>query len=138
MATAQALGVDIASLLGTRPSLPVSGDVKEAYAIVDSAAANETSAAHLAAEALTQEPDFPEDSAERNQQATTEFDNLTVTLENYMSYKDYLDVTTKSGTNPYKLAQDELASKNATAESRTKMIKRLRDLLLAKHVKGVA
>jgi hypothetical protein len=55
-----------------------------------------------------------------------------------MAFKEYLDTTTKSGTNPYKMAQDELSSKTATEESRSKMITRIRDFLIAKKVPGVA
>ena len=55
-----------------------------------------------------------------------------------MGFKEYLDVTTKSGTNPYKLAQDELFSTTATEESRMKMITRIKDFLIAKKVPGVA
>jgi hypothetical protein len=99
----------------------------------------ENNAANLAAEAAADgEPDFPEDDEEETPQEETEFDRLTGTLEEYMSFKEYLDITTKSGTNPYELAQAELKSKTATEESRRKMIKRIRDYLIAKNVPGVA
>jgi hypothetical protein len=55
-----------------------------------------------------------------------------------MTFKEYLDANTKSGTNPYKLAQKELDSTAATEDSRRKMITRLRDFLIAKKVPGVA
>jgi hypothetical protein len=94
--------------------------------------------AKLAAEAdKDDEPDFPGDDEGEGQQET-EFDRLTATLEEYMSFKEYLNVTTKSGTNPYELAQAEFENKNANVESRTKMIKRIRDFLIAKKVPGVA
>jgi hypothetical protein len=95
--------------------------------------------ANLAAEAAADgEPDFPKDDEEETPQEETEFDRLTFTLDEYMSFKEYLDVTTKSGANPYELAQAELNSKTATEESRRKMIDRLRDFLIAKNVPGVA
>jgi hypothetical protein len=90
--------------------------------------------ANPAAEAAADnEPDFPKDPEEEK----AEFDLLTGTLEEYMSFKRYLDVTAPSGINPYKLAEDELNSKTATEESRRKMINRIRDYLIAKHVPGV-
>jgi t-SNARE complex subunit (syntaxin) len=144
MATAQALGVDVAALFGAKkPALPLAADSsEETYTPAETEATepeNENSAANLAAEAAADnEPDFPEDTDGETQQEETEFERLTGTLEEYMSFKEYLNVTTKSGTNPYKLAQDELNSKTATEESRTKMINRIRDYLISKHVPGVA
>jgi hypothetical protein len=146
MATAKALGVDVAALFGARkPALAPSTGTED----ITPAETTETkpegsngkgnNAANLAAEAAADdEPDFPTDTeSESRQQEETEFDRLTATLDEYMTYEEYLDVTTKSGTNPYKLAQDELASKTATEESRRKMITRIRGYLIAKHVPGV-
>jgi hypothetical protein len=141
MATAQALGVDVAALFGARkPALPpAAGSSEESYATAETTAPeNENSAANLAAEAAADdEPDFPEDNEGENPQGETEFDRLTGTLEEYMSFKEHLDVTTKSGANPYELALSELNNMTATEESRTKMIKRVRDFLIAKNVPGV-
>jgi hypothetical protein len=142
MATAKALGVDVAALFGVKkPELANSTEAEATPAeTVEPEPENGNDAANLAAEAAADdEPDFPTDTeSEPRQQEETEFDRLTGTLEEYMSFKEYLDVTTKSGANPYKLAQDELSSKTATEESRRKMIKRLRDYLVAKKVPGVA
>jgi hypothetical protein len=145
MATAKALGVDVASLFGAKkPALaPSTGteDISPAETPEpEPEDGNDNDAANLAAKAAADdEPDFPtETEGEPQQKAETEFDRLTGTLEEYMSFKEYLDVTTKSGTNPYKMAQDELASKTATEESRRKMIARLHNYLIAKKVPGVA
>jgi hypothetical protein len=141
MATAQALGVDMSTLFGGRKMLDnASGEPQgktDNEPPDDVPPADNT--ANLAAEAAADdEPDFPPDTGDDAQQkAATEFDRLTGTLEEYMSFKEYLDVTTKSGANPYKMAQDELASKTATVESRRKMINRLRDYLITKHTPGV-
>jgi hypothetical protein len=144
MATAQALGVDVAALFGAKkPALPPAADSsEETYTPAETEATepeNENSATNLAAEAAADnDVDFPEDTDGESQQEETEFDRLTRTLEEYMSFKEYLDVTTKSGTNPYELALSELNNTTATEDSRTKMIKRIRDFLIAKNVKGVA
>jgi hypothetical protein len=143
MATAQALGVDMSTLFGGRKMLDnTSGEPqgKTDNEPPDDTPPADNDTANLAAKAATDdEPDFPADSkGETQQQDETEFDRLTGALEEYMSFKEYLDVTTKSGTNPYKMAQDELASKTATEESRKTMITRIRDFLIAKHVPGVA
>jgi hypothetical protein len=94
--------------------------------------------ANLAAEAAADEPDFPPDSEGEGQQGETEFERLTASLEEFMTFKEYLDVTTGNGVNPYKLAEAELISKTATEDSRMNMIRRIRDFLIAKHVPGVA
>jgi hypothetical protein len=133
MATAQALGVDISSLFGARKPLIAPPD-NTAEESGDDTAPAET--LNLATQAATDDADFPDDS--KDDQPEAKFERLTTTLEEYMSFKEYLDVTTKSGTNPYKLAQKELDSQTATEESRTKMIKRLREFLIAKNVPGVA
>jgi hypothetical protein len=152
LAECKALGIDPALLLyGARQNqrflpdydttLTLAEDTKtESTAENKSGDTVNTTAANLAAEAAADnEPDFPMDTeSEPQQKEETEFDRLTGTLEEYMSFKEYLDVTTKSGTNPYKMAQDELASKTATEESRSKMITRIRDYLIAKKVPGVA
>lgn len=146
MATAQALNMDVASLFGARKAeLPpasdnpnVPDDFQEAEATeLEPESQNDT--ANLAEQAAADEPDFPSDDSEaKAQQKETEFDRLTRTLEEYMTYKDALDVKTPSGTNPYKLAMEELDSKTATVESRQKMIGRVRTFLINKKVQGVA
>jgi hypothetical protein len=144
MATAKALGVDVPALFGAKrpeiaPSTATEGVVPAGTS--EPEPGNNNDAANLAAEAAADdddEPDFPEDAEGESQEQETELDRLTGTLEEYMTFKEYLDVTTRSGSNPYKLAQDELDSKTATEESRMKMINRLRDFLIAKKVPGVA
>jgi hypothetical protein len=144
MATAQALGVDVAALFGARkPALPAAAGVsEESYtpaAIEATEPENKNSAANLAAEAAADdEPDFLDGAEDETLEEETEFDRLTRTLEEYASFKEHLDVTTKSGANPYELALSELNDMTATEESRTKMIKRVRDFLIAKNVPGVA
>jgi hypothetical protein len=142
MATAKALGVDVAALFGAKkPALPsAAADTGEPYTPAETVEPeSETSAANLAAEAAADdEPDFPAENEGESQRQETEFERLTGILEEYMSFEEYLDVPTKSGVNPYKLAQTELASKNATEESRTKMINRLRDYLVSRKVPGVS
>jgi hypothetical protein len=141
MATAQALGWDAAALFGSKkPTLAASEDTEEFYTpaeTTESQGGNDT--ANLAAEAAPEgEPDFPPDSEDETQQEETEFERLTFSLQEFMTFKEYLDVTTKSGTNPYKMAQGELTSKTATEDSRRKMIERVRQFLIAKNVQGVA
>jgi hypothetical protein len=140
MATAQALGWDAASLFGARKNAlpPAADNAEEPYTPAGTIEpGNENNAANLNAEAGSEnEPDFPPDT-EGEAQKETEFDRLTFALREYMSFQEYLDVTTKSGINPYKLVQEELASTSATEESRTKMIKRIREYLIAKQIPGV-
>jgi hypothetical protein len=152
LAECKALGIDPALLLyGARQNqrflpdydttLTLAEDTKtESTAENKSGDTVNTTAANLAAKAAAdEEPDFPtENECEGQQKAETEFDRLTATLEEYLTYKEYLDTTTKSGANPYKLGQDELNSEIATEESRRKMIQRLRDYLISRHVQGVA
>jgi hypothetical protein len=139
--------VDVAALFGARkPALAPSTGTEDITPAETTKPEPEGSngkgndAANLAAEAAADdEPDFPPDTEDEPwQQEETEFDRLTGTLEEYMSFKEYLDVTTSNGINPYKLAENELNSKTATEESRRKMVNRLRDYLISKHVKGVA
>jgi hypothetical protein len=149
MATAKALGVDIATLFGGRklpgpdqdqPETPPASNPPAGERPPDRLTENQNSAANLAAEASAEnEPDFPDDTeSEAQQQEQTEFMRLTSILEEYMTYKEYLNVITKSGTNPYELAQAELDNKTATVESRSKMIDRIKAFLISKKVPGVA
>jgi hypothetical protein len=148
MATAKALGVDMATLFGSRkPSLtastgpaettiPAGTSEPERETEPEGGGAADNMSAHTTA---ADEPDFPTDNeGQARQEQETEFARLTNVLEEYLTYKDYLNVTTKSGTNPYELAQDELNSTTATEDTRVKMINRIRDFLIAKKVKGVA
>jgi hypothetical protein len=142
MATAKALGLDMGSLFGTRkPALPTMAENADNTSEPEDTGdlPPNDDAAKMAAEAATdEEPDFPGDDEGETKGEETEFDRLTATLEEYMSFKDYLNVNTPSGNNPYKMGQSELDSKTATEESRNIMIKRIRDFLIAKKVPGVA
>jgi hypothetical protein len=137
MATAQALGVDMSTLFGGRKMLDNASDEPQGKTDNeppdDVPPADNTANPAADAAAADNEPDFPEDPEEKK----TEFDLLTGTLQEYMSFKEYLDVTSNNGLNPYKRAQAELSSATATVESRSKMIQRLRDYLIAKHTPGV-
>lgn len=147
MASAQALGVDVASLFGGR-KLPAGEAEKPAPAIpsadTPSATLPETTEAYDAVP--TSEPDFEVQDApvtpDLASQAMSaggddEFDNLTQALEQWVeTYKELLNVTLKSGANPYKLAQEELDANNfnASAESRKAMIQRVKDFLKTRNV----
>ena len=147
MATAKALGMDISTLFG-RPSLPpAAATVVEDADITPAEKTNPEpeqkpegngNAANLADQAANDDVDFPADENEVQQAEKARLDELTYTLEQYMSYKEYLNIKTGSGVNPYELAMAELNNKNATIESRSKMIDRVRDFLVKKHVPGVA
>jgi hypothetical protein len=140
MATAQALGVDMSTLFGGRKMLDNASDEPQGKTDNeppdDVPPADNTANPAADATAADNEPDFPEDP-EDPEEKETEFDLLTGTLQEYMSYKEYLDVTSNNGLNPYKRAKAELSSATATVESRRKMINRLRDYLIAKKVPGV-
>ena len=148
MATAQAIGMDISSLFGNRSLPPAAATIADA----DITPAEKTNpepeqqpegngnAANLADQAAADDVDFPADESEVQQAEKTQFEELSLTLEQYMvSYKEYLNTNaTKSGINPYELAKTEMSNKNATVESRGKMVERIRDFLVKKHVPGVA
>lgn len=143
MASAQALGVDVASLFGGR-RIPDGGSEAPAPAICS--AAPETAALPESTDGFPGEgAETAFDSGEGNSateaealaaQAASdgdcEFDDLTQSLEQWVTtYKDLLNVTLKSGANPYKLAQEELDANNfnASVESRKAMIQRVKDFL---------
>ena len=153
MASAQALGVDVATLFGGR-RLPAAEPESQTAAIPES----ETVAA-LPQETVSNEDFPPEETAPAYEvkeepapastsafalQAATsagegEFDALTQTLEAWCeSYKDVLNVNLRNGANPYRLAQEELDANNfnASVESRKAMIQRVKDFLKAKGVEA--
>jgi hypothetical protein len=144
MATAKALGVDVAALFGARkPALaPSDGDGFAGSIPSDEAPEPENEngkeVANLAAEAAAaDDPDFPDEPTGPGSppQEKTEFDRLTDGLREFLEgYKTELDVTTKTGRNPYKLAQEEMSSLAATEETRRAMIERLRSYLKAKGI----
>lgn len=152
MASAQALGIDVASLFGGR-RLP-SAEAEAADTAPAAIPASEPQAALPdntadyqetgAGNAFGDAPDFPPentpapqaDTAALAEQAAgtgeSEFDALTQSLEQWVeTYKDRLDVTFKSGMNPYNIAMAELDANNfnATVETRKAMIQRIKDFL---------
>ena len=144
MATAKALDIDMATLFG-KPSLPSAAPVNEP---ADPPAGDpetepepegQGQGADLAAQAAAEgDVDFPAEEGEVQQEEETEFNKITATLDEYMTFKEHLNIKTASGTNPYELAMQELNSKTATLESRQKMVERIRTFLVKKNVPGVA
>lgn len=159
MASAQALGVDVASLFGGR-KLPVQETETPAPAIPSNEPAEalpETTEVPVeyegysdeGAEAAfdsphTSEPESTSSLAEQAAGAAkttatdvNEFDALTQSLKQWIStYKDLLDGNFKNGVNPYQIALDELDENNfnASVESRKLMIQRVKDFLKARGV----
>jgi hypothetical protein len=142
MATAQALGVDISTLFGGRklpdPTSVQPGLNPPADEQIPDDIPPENTTANLAAEAAAaEEPDFPDEPTGpgTTEQEETEFMRLSHTLDQIMTgYKDELDVVTKTGRNPYKLAEEELKNSAATEETRRAMIDRLMAYLKAKGI----
>jgi hypothetical protein len=144
MATAQALGVDMATLFGGR-KLPSPTETLPERPPTDYPPADEqppdvppanNNTADLAAEAAGEEPDFPEEPAgPGTPPEETEFERLSHSLDRIMiSYKAELDVVSKNGRYPYKMAEEELANPSATEETRRSMIGRLRAYIEAKRI----
>jgi hypothetical protein len=134
MATAQALGVDMATLFGGKKS------PDNQSAIQDMSSDNKTyseSTTTVMAEAapVSTEPDFPDEPTGPGSEQEDMLAQKTVEIEQLMnSYKDALDVISANGKNPYEMAQKELANPNATIETRESMIKRLYDWLKNKGI----
>ena len=139
MATAKALGVDIATLFGkSSPALvnePPPAKKTETDDRAEPEPTSNTNTANLAAAAAADDDvDFPVDE---NETELAEFERLTLVLEQYTTFKEYLNVIVQNGVNPYQLAQKELNNPDATVESRSKMVERIRDYLIKKQVPGV-
>lgn len=152
MASAQALGVDVASLFGGRklpaaenevPAPAIASATPETAALPESTADYEyADASFEGAEAAFDSRDSAASEAETlaSQAASSgdaELDNLTQVLEQWCeTYKELLNVTLKSGANPYKLAMEELDANNfnASVESRKAMIQRTKDFLKTRNV----
>ncbi len=154
MASAQALGVDVASLFGGR-KLPAQETETPAPAIPSNEPAEalpETTEVPVEYEGYsdegadaafdsphTSEPESTSSLAEQAAGAAkttatdvNEFDALTQSLKQWIStYKDLLDGKFKNGVNPYQIALDELDENNfnASVESRKLMIQRVKDFL---------
>lgn len=127
MASAQALGVDVASLFGGRKISPEENEIAPAVETEQRTALPPSPA------------EYEESLAEQAAQPSgeNEFEALTLTLEQLTTtYKDILDTTLKTGQNPYRLAMEELDANNFNASeiSRQEMIKRVKDFLRARRV----
>lgn len=159
MASAQALGVDVASLFGGR-KLPAQETETPASAIPSNEPAEalpETTEVPVEYEEYSDEgaeaafdsshSSEPESTSSLAEQAAgaakatspdvNEFDALTQSLGQWIStYKDLLDGKLKNGVNPYQMALDELDENNfnASVESRKLMIQRVKDFLKARGV----
>ena len=139
MASAQALGVDVASLFGGR-KLPANETAAQVISGSDSVASLPP-----ASDGTENVPhnDNPEPAISENAnlasqaEADESLDSLSAILEQWIeTYKDALNVTLTSGVNPYRMAMEELDANNfnASIESRKAMIQRVKDFLKAKGV----
>lgn len=159
MASAQALGVDVAALFGGRAAHAQSlADARRVTAEADEAAGPQDAVQEAPALGLPQsdtsasgaEPSAPletqgadasalaDQALGGGQDAGGEFDSLTSALEQWAEeYKEILNVTQKNGTNPYQAVQAELdaGNFNATVESRKSMIDRVKAFLAARGVR---
>jgi hypothetical protein len=141
MASAQALGVDVASLFGGRKISPEENEIAPAVETEQRTALPPTSAEYE--EAVCEDSSVPENAESLAEQAAQpsgekEFEALTLTLEQLTTtYKDILDTTLKTGQNPYRLAMEELDANNFNASEVTRqgMIKRVKDFLRTRGVK---
>jgi hypothetical protein len=146
MATAQALGVDVAALFGGKKALP-QAEVPQAEAgqkqpeapdtIQDAEytrVSQDTSATEPQSETI---PDFEYMPPQTAPKQASEFERMTQTLLDFLNgYDDVLNVTIPSnGLNPRKLVETELDNQNATVETRGMMIERTRTYLLKKGCK---
>jgi len=137
MSTAQALGVDISAIFG-KPQItafePINVTPNETPPS-DETPPPDNTAASLAAEAAADEPEFPDEPTGPGSEQKDLLTEKTLCIEALMaSYKDALDVVSKNGKNPYKMAEEELKNPNATIESRDSMIDRLKVWLKAKGI----
>ena len=134
MASAQALGVDVASLFGGRrietEEKPAQIETAPTAALPEVEPYEDVSY-EGADEAF--DSNGTENLADQATQAAAEdFDALTQTLREWCNtYKDKLDGTLKTGVNPYKMAMEELDPNNfnASVETRKAMIQRVKDFL---------
>jgi hypothetical protein len=140
MASAQALGVDVASLFGGRKISPEENEIAPAVETEQRTALPPSPAEYE--EAVCEDSSMPENAESLAEQAAqpsgeNEFEELTLTLEQLTTtYKDILDTTLKTGQNPYRLAMEELDTNNFNASeiSRQEMIKRVKDFLRARRI----
>ena len=139
MASAQALGVDVASLFGGR-KLPANETAAQVISGSDSVASlpPASDGTENVPHNDNPEPVISENANLASQAETDEsLDSLSVILEQWIeTYKETLNVTLTNGVNPYKMAMEELDANNfnASVESRKTMIQRVKDFLKAKGV----
>lgn len=141
MASAQALGVDVASLFGGRKISPEENEIAPAVETEQRTALPSSSMTEYE-EAVCEDSSVEENAESLAEQAAqpsgeNEFEALTLTLEQLTTtYKDILDTTLKTGQNPYRLAMEELDANNFNASeiSRQEMIKRVKDFLRARRI----
>lgn len=140
MASAQALGVDVASLFGGR-KLPANETAAQVISGSDSVASLPPASDGTENVPHNDEPEYEVNEAPAEIAAQAEssedIESLTESLEQWVeTYKDTLNVTLKNGANPYKMAMEELDANNfnASIESRKIMIQRVKDFLKAKGV----
>jgi hypothetical protein len=140
MASAQALGVDVASLFGGRKISPEENEIAPAVETEQRTALPPSPAEYE--EAVCEDSSVAENAESLAEQAAqpsgeNEFEALTLTLEQLTTtYKDILDTTLKTGQNPYRLAMEELDANNFNASEITRqgMIKRVKDFLRARRI----
>ena len=134
MASAQALGVDVASLFGGRrietEEKPAQIETAPAAALPEAEPYEDVS--YEGADEAFDSNDTENLAEQATQAASEDFDALTQTLREWCNtYKDKLDGTLKTGVNPYNMAMEELDPNNfnASVETRKAMIQRVKDFL---------
>ena len=139
LATAKALGIDISNFFG-KPRIstdaePINVTPNDIPPSDETLPADNT-AASLAAQATEpDEPEFPDEPTGPGSEQEDLLVQKGLIIEQIMlTHKAALDVVSKNGKNPYKMAQDELANPNATPETRDSMIDRLKAWLKAKGI----
>jgi hypothetical protein len=133
MATAQALGVDPATLFGGRK---LADNAVPSPAGGDNNLPPNTPTRTVSEEPEAEEPEFPDEPNSEEDEIKKQIDEKGYVLDQIMvSYKDALNVNSSNGKNPYNMAQEELDNPNATIETRDSMIKRLTDWLAKKGIK---
>lgn len=139
MASAQALGVDVASLFSGR-KLSANETAAQVISGSDSVASLPPASAGTENVPHNDEPEPAEnENANLASQAEADesIDSLSIILEQWIeTYKETLNVTLTNGANPYRMAMEELDANNfnASIESRKTMIQRVKDFLKAKGV----
>ena len=135
MASAQALGVDVASLFGgrrieTTEEKPAQIETAPTAALPEAESYEDVS--YEGADEAFDSNGTENLTDQATQAASEDFDALTQTLREWCNtYKDKLDGTLKTGVNPFKMAMEELDPNNfnASVETRKAMIQRVKDFL---------